>query len=134
MEFIQWQESLSVGVKAFDAEHRQLIEQINNLNQSLRVGAGARTLGIILDSLVSYTAIHFAHEEEYMRLYDYPAYAEHKLEHEALTAQVAEYKERLASGKASFSIELLTFLSEWLTNHIMKTDRQYRDFFTLKGV
>ena len=69
-----------------------------------------------------------------MRLYDYPAYAEHKLEHEALTAQVAEYKERLASGKASFSIELLTFLSEWLTKHIMKTDRQYRDFFTLKGV
>lgn len=134
MEFIQWQESLSVGVDAFDSEHRQLIDQINKLSQSLRVGAGARTMGIILDSLVSYTAIHFAHEEEYMRLYDYPGYEEHRLEHEALTAQVAEFKERLASGKASFSIELLTFLSDWLTNHIMKTDRQYREFFMLKGV
>ena len=104
MEFIQWQESLSVGVKAFDSEHRQLIDQINKLSQSLRVGAGGRTMGIILDSLVSYTAIHFAHEEEYMRLYEYPGYEAHKLEHEALTAQVAEYKERLASGKTSFSI------------------------------
>ena len=134
MEFIQWQESLSVGVKAFDSEHRQLIDQINKLSQSLRVGAGGRTMGIILDSLVSYTAIHFAHEEEYMRLYEYPCYEEHKLEHEALTAQVAEYKERLASGKTSFSIELLIFLSDWLTNHIMKTDKRYMEFFRLKGV
>ena len=134
MQFIEWKESMSVGVKAFDEEHRQLIEQINKLNQSLSVGAGARTMHIILDSLVSYTAIHFAHEEEYMRLYDYPSYEEHRREHEELKAQVADYSERLSSGKSSFSLELLTFLRDWLTNHIMKTDRQYREFFAGKGV
>ena len=134
MEFITWTESLSVGVNAFDAEHRQLIDLINKLNHSLSIGAAPRSMGIILDSLASYTAIHFSHEEEYMALYDYPLREAHHAEHEELKNQVAEFKERLVSGKGSFSLELMIFLRDWLTNHIMKSDMQYRDFFRVKGL
>jgi hemerythrin-like metal-binding protein len=134
MEFITWTESLSVGVKAFDSEHRQLIDLINKLNHSLSVGAASRLMSITLDSLASYTAIHFAHEEEYMALYDYPLLESHKTEHAELNAQVAEFKERLASGRGSFSLELMIFLRDWLTNHIMKSDMKYKDFFIVKGL
>ena len=134
MEFIEWNDAMSVGVKYFDDEHKQLITLLNNLNHSLSIRATQKTMSDILVNLVKYTVIHFKHEEEYMALYDYPAIIQHKKEHEELTRQVLEFKERLDEGKGSFSIELLTFLRDWLTNHILGSDMVYKEFFHGKGV
>jgi len=134
MEFIAWNDSMSVGVKTFDEEHKQLITLINKLNHSLTVGATQKTMYNILINLVKYTVIHFQHEEEYMALYDYPASAQHKKEHEDLKKQVTDFKDRLDSGKGAFSIELLIFLRDWLTKHILGSDMAYKDFFRSKGV
>ena len=134
MEFIEWKDSMSVGVAHFDKEHKQLIMLINNLNHSLSVGATQKTMSDILVNLVKYTVIHFTHEEEYMSLYDYPDMAAHKKEHEELKRQVVEFKERLDSGKGAFSLELLIFLRDWLTSHILSSDMAYKPFFQSKGV
>jgi len=86
----------------------------------------------ILNRLVKYTVIHFNHEEEYMKLYDYPDYDSHRKEHLELTTQVQDFSKRLAEGKSSFSLELMTFLKDWLTNHILGTDMKYKSFFSNK--
>ena len=134
MEFISWNDAMSVGVEKFDSEHRQLVDLVNELNHALTVGAARVKLSGILDRLVKYTVIHFGHEEEYMALYDYPQTESHRKEHSALTAKVAEFQERLANGKDSFSIELIVFLRDWLVNHILGTDMAYKEFFRAKGV
>ncbi|MBN1531340.1 MAG: hemerythrin family protein [Spirochaetes bacterium] len=134
MEFIEWNENLSVGVKKFDDEHRSLIDFINRLNHALQVKETKKTVEEILDGLVRYTGIHFTHEEELMTLYDYPRLAAHKEEHQKLTAQVAEFNERYRSGGAPFSLELMVFLKDWLINHISGSDMAYSDFFRSKGV
>ena len=84
--------------------------------------------------MVKYTAIHFTHEEELMQIYDYPKYTEHKREHDALTQKVTDFYTRLQSGKASFSLELMQFLRNWLIDHIQGSDRAYSGFFNGKGV
>lgn len=134
MDFISWTESLSVGVKGFDSEHKQLIGFVNELNHALVAGSAQRTMGEILRNLIDYTKIHFRHEEEYMVLHEYSAYVAHKAEHDALTKQVVDYYQRFLDGKTSFSIELLNFLRDWLVNHIQGTDSKYREFFSSKGV
>ncbi len=134
MEFIEWNDGMSVGVEKFNGEHQQLIQFVNRLNQALKAGGARKELENILTGLVKYTAIHFTHEEEYMKIHDYPDYAAHKKEHDTLTAQVTDFFERFKSGSASFSLELLVFLKDWLVNHIMGTDMKYREFFTRKGV
>lgn len=134
MDFIEWDESLSVGVSVFDKEHKQLISLVNKLNQALSAGSAKKSMEDILQSLVKYTKIHFRHEEEYMTLYDYPEYLKHKQEHDELTAQVLDFAERYQAGKVSFSLELMNFLKDWLTKHIMGTDMKYREFFQGKGV
>lgn len=134
MDFINWNENLSVGVRIFDEEHKQLISYVNDLNHALVAGSAQRTMGDILKNLISYTKIHFRHEEEYFLLHEYPNYDAHKAEHEALTRQVSEYYDRFMAGKSSFSIELLNFLRDWLVNHIQGTDSKYRAFFSDKGV
>ena len=134
MDFIEWNDSLSVGVSVFDKEHKQLIALVNKLNQALAAGSAKKTMEDILRSLVNYTKIHFKHEEEYMTLYDYPEYAKHKAEHDDLTRQVMEFSERYSTGKTSFSLELMNFLKDWLTKHILGSDKKYKDFFQSKGV
>jgi len=132
MEFIEWGQHLSVGVKVFDDEHKQLIALVNKLNQALQAGSAKKTMKEILSNLVNYTKIHFKHEEDYMVLYDYPEYQKHKQEHEALTNQVMDFLQRYNSGKASFSLELMNFLKDWLTKHILGSDKKYKDFFVSK--
>lgn len=134
MEFIEWGEHLSVGIKVFDQEHKELVALVNKLNQALKAGSAKKTMEDILQSLVNYTKIHFKHEEDYMVLYDYPEYQKHKQEHEALTNQVLDFLNRYQAGKASFSLELMNFLKDWLTKHILGSDKKYKDFFLSKNV
>jgi hemerythrin-like metal-binding protein len=133
MELISWTDNLSVGVATFDAEHKKLINYVNELNQALSIGSTQKTMEDILTNLVNYTVIHFNHEEDYMKIHDYPGYADHHKEHEELKAQVSDFNNRLKSGKASFSLELMMFLKNWLAQHIMGSDMQYKDFFIGKG-
>lgn len=132
MNTIEWADNISVGVKLFDEEHKELINFINKLNNALQIQSTKKTMEEILAGLVNYTKIHFKHEEEAMLKYNYPDYLKHKEEHDRLTSQVTEFHERLNSGKSSFSLELMDFLSNWLINHIQKIDMRYKNFFTNK--
>ncbi len=134
MEFIEWGEHLSVGVTVFDNEHKQLVSLVNKLNQALLAGSAKKTMQEILQSLVNYTKIHFKHEEDYMVLYDYPEYEKHKKEHDTLTEQVMDFYTRYQAGETVFSFELMNFLKDWLTNHILITDKKYKKFFQSKNV
>jgi hemerythrin len=69
-----------------------------------------------------------------MRIFDYSAYEEHKQYHQELTRQVKDFNEKFRSGKATLSMELLSFLRKWLTNHIMVEDKKYTPFFLGKGL
>lgn len=134
MEFIEWGEHLSVGVTVFDNEHKQLVSLVNKLNHALISGSAKKTMEEILQNLVNYTKIHFKHEEDYMLLYDYPEYEKHKKEHDALTDQVMDFYSRYQEGKTVFSLELMNFLKDWLTNHILISDKKYKNFFKSKNV
>ncbi|HNR89429.1 MAG TPA: bacteriohemerythrin [Spirochaetota bacterium] len=134
MDYIQWSDNLSVGVQVFDEEHKNLVGFVNRLNNALTIGSAKKTMEEILSSLIRYTIIHFKHEEDYMALHGYPALEKHRAEHEALKAQVADFHERFVAGKTTFSLELMTFLRDWLTNHILGSDMAYRGFFNERGV
>jgi hemerythrin len=134
MDFIVWTESLSVGVEQFNKEHKQLIFYINELNNALKIGSSAKTMENTLVQLVKYTEIHFNHEQEYMKLHDYPDYDNHVKEHEALKVQVYDFYDELQLGKTSFSLTLLIFLKDWLTNHILGTDMKYKEYYIKKGI
>jgi len=134
MDFINWEDKLSVGVAEIDTEHKKLISLINNLNHAIQIKSSTKTLEEILLSLIDYTKFHFGHEEKLLQQNGYAELPQHHKEHEELTAKVIDFHERLSTGKASFTLELMLFLRDWLINHIMKTDMQYKEFFNSKGI
>lgn len=125
MPLMTWQESYSVHVPEFDAQHKHLIDLLNRLYEAMTKGHASDVLSKILHELVTYTKTHFQAEERLMQSKHYSGYAAHKAEHEKFTAQVTQFQREFSEGKASLSTHLLNFLKDWLTNHIVHTDKQY---------
>jgi hemerythrin len=67
-------------------------------------------------------------------IYGYPGLASHQALHDALVKKVIEFERRFAAHDTRVTAELMTFLRDWLTFHIMKVDADYGRFLLAKGV
>ncbi len=134
MALITWSESLSVGVKKFDDQHKILIGHLNNLHDAMRGGKSTEVMGTILGELVDYTIYHFSSEEEVFESSSYPDTEKHKAEHKAFTDKASALQKEFEAGKLFISVELLNFLIDWVQNHIQGSDFAYRKFFSDKTV
>lgn len=130
-----WSESLSVGVKTLDDDHKKLVDMINELVDGITNKRRLEALTQVLDKLVHYTKLHFAREEDYFNRTGYPQASTHIQQHRTLIQQVAQLQTRLKAGDTSLlSLDLMKFLQEWLTRHIMDTDKQYKDHLNSNGI
>ena len=135
MALMTWNQNMSVGVKVLDDDHKRLVALINELHDALKTGHGKDALGKILDSLVSYTKSHFAHEEQFFARTNYPDSAAHKKQHDDLTKQVLEVQTKFKNGATgNLSLEVMMFLKDWLTNHIQGSDKKYGPYLNSKGI
>lgn len=135
MPLMSWNDKMSVGVDAFDNDHKKLVAMLNDLFEAVQAGKGKDALGKILDGLVSYTKEHFAREERQMQQHAYPDFAAHKKEHDDLAKQVLEVQKKYNSGQtATLSMEVMNFLKNWLIKHIQGSDKKYGPFMNAKGV
>ncbi len=125
MAHIQWSDRLSVGLASIDAQHRKLVDFINELYDAMMKGEGKSHTGPILKKLIRYTHEHFAVEEADMQKSGYPDIAHHKELHRELTKQVEDFEARFERGEVTLSISMLQFLNEWLTGHIIGVDKLY---------
>ena len=132
-KLINWSRSYSVGVNQMDSEHQRLIDIINNLYTAMRAGRSKDAIGSILDELVEYTKTHFAHEERLMKESGYAGFDEQKRAHEALISQVIEIQGKYRSGTA-LGQEVMSFLKNWLVNHIQGLDKRYGPVMNKKGI
>jgi len=135
MPLIEWSNELSVGIDSIDEQHKKLVNMINALNDAKLTGSSNELLGKIFSGLAAYTQKHFAYEENMFAEYGYSDSEEHKRQHSELIAQVVELKERfMENPQGTINADLMQFLKRWLTNHIMRTDKDYAEFLISKGV
>ncbi|NLH15732.1 MAG: hemerythrin family protein [Phycisphaerae bacterium] len=130
MALIEWTSNLSVGVDEMDQQHRKLVSLINQFHDALKVGHGDQIAAGILVQLVQYTQTHFAAEEHLMARFGYPELHNHKKLHAVLVEQVGRMAEKIKSGKMVSPVSIATFLKDWLSQHILGTDKLYGQFIT----
>ncbi len=131
---VSWSHGLSVNIREIDEQHKKLVQLLNDLYAAMKAGKGEAVQARLLEELVNYTIHHFENEERYLTKYGYPEFRQHKQEHEALKAKVADFAGKLRQGKVAVSSEILTFLKNWVVNHIKKTDKRYSSFLNQKGL
>jgi len=129
-----WDDSLVVGIKDIDAQHKILVRMICELHEAMRTGKGKAQVEHIVKGLEDYAVEHFGFEESLMEKYKYPGYLNHRKEHDAFVEKVMAFGEEFRANKTALTTEIMDFLKNWLVGHIKGTDKKYAPFFHDRGV
>lgn len=134
MPFVQWNESYSVHNKELDAQHKRLFAMMNRLHEAMSVGEANKMVGKLLVELGDYAKHHCAAEEEKLEHAGYPRLAQHRREHVVLAKQIAELAEQHRAGQVTVALRLMTYLQEWLQNHVLTNDQLYSEWLKRAGL
>jgi len=133
-EFMPWSADLELGVKMFDDQHKELVKLINKLYDAMKDNRGEEVLLSILDKLVDYTVYHFDNEEEMFAKYGYENRAQHIKIHTDLKKTAMDLKQKIVNGETVIGFNVISFLENWVKNHILVEDRKYIELFKKKGL
>jgi len=134
MDFLVWNEALSVGVPEIDADHRRIIDLVNKLHEGLTGLDPGAVVSDSLAALVDYTEYHFSREERAMEHCTYPARQEHMVSHrrfeEDLRCFQDDYNRAFPEGEGAKEVgeRLLAYLKAWLVGHIIHADGALRPY------
>jgi hemerythrin len=123
--FFKWSASYSVNIKAIDSQHQELVNILNRLFVAVSRREGDKVVAEILDALTSYTRTHFALEERLMRQAKYADVDLHVAEHNKLVDQLESLRQKHLLDKKAIHFEILSFLKNWLKEHIQGVDMKY---------
>jgi hemerythrin len=134
MPLLEWSDDFSVHVAEIDGQHRRLVAILNELYEAMKTGQPEEQLEQLIGQLAQYAGEHFATEEKYMLQTGYTGYTAHCNEHTAFTAQVTDFITGLNGGRFSLSMEIATYVRDWIRTHVMGTDQQYSAWFNQHGI
>ncbi len=121
--FVEWSKDLETGITFVDADHKVLINLLNQVDDCIHQNEETSILGSVLDALVEYTHYHFLREEKMMDLCDYDGLDTHRDSHRLLSKQVSTIYRDYQKNPLNVSLHnLRDFLKAWLVNHIMGAD------------
>ena len=120
---IVWNKRLDTGIEVIDAQHRQIVAYINDLEVA-KTKQDKRLVTDVIEQLIDYTQSHFGFEEALLEEAGYKLLKPHREGHELFIKRVAEFTMRAVKGE-EITEELHSMLSEWLLKHIANDDRDY---------
>ena len=123
-------ESNITGISAIDTQHKELIDRVNSLLESIVLAKGNEKVAKTIEFLESYVKIHFDTEEDYMERYNYPDYQLHKKEHAMLTNNVLRLKKELEQMGATHQLSkaVREIIGDWIMAHTKTMDMQFVPF------
>ncbi len=129
MAHLVWSEDLNTGIDVIDAQHRQIVGFINQLDDARSKG-DRKLVKDVLDGLIDYTVAHFSFEETLMEDVGYAYLRPHQKVHEQFVRRVSDMRDQFERGEEVVDA-LHSLLHRWLFNHIRHDDDSYAK--TVKG-
>lgn len=129
-----WSKKFFTGVAEIDYQHFKIVNYINDLYQKFLNNTSYSEMMSVLTELGAFAAEHFKYEEVLMEKYDYSRIKAHKVQHTKLLDDLGNFVEKLNSKDAQIDESFISFLKDWLINHILYEDMQYSPFFKSKGL
>lgn len=124
-----WEEKYSVGVELIDNQHKMMFSTINELLDTINTMPTTEKLTSIIDQLVQYKKYHFATEEKFFKEFNYEKTAEHMGLHQEFNERLNKIKEENGDNIIALAFALVDFLEDWLINHLMTADQDYKECF-----
>jgi methyl-accepting chemotaxis protein/hemerythrin len=130
---LEWDESFATGIARFDNEHRTLFGMVNQLHDAMQQKRSHEAIGQILNGLAEYTVNHFAEEERSFSQTGYPEADQHTQLHKKLVDQVVALIAKFNAGEKLLTQDVISFLQDWLINHIKGVDKRYGPHLSKHG-
>ena len=125
---VEWSKDIEIGVDFVDADHKVLINLLNQINDCIEQHEESTVVGSVLDALVEYTNFHFMREEKMLESCGYADLTSHQKTHQDLSQQVLKIYADYQNDPWTVNPEdVLEFLKSWLVDHIMGHDFAYRE-------
>jgi hemerythrin len=129
--FIEWSQDFEIKVPVVDAEHKYLVQLVNDLHAEFTNDNLDNNLIDIFTHLASYAKKHFANEESVMDKVTYPEIEEHKKEHRELLQTARKLSVQYLDGSKSITADTMNFLKTWVLSHIIESDYKIGKFVEL---
>lgn len=136
--YFKWKDDYKVDVSEIDSQHKKLFEIGGRISELMGLDDEYDhydEIKEIFEELKDYTAYHFGYEEKLMEKYGYKDLDAHKIEHAFMVKKINKLEKKdFDEDQRGISLDLVSFVSDWITGHILNTDLQYKEFFSKAGV
>jgi hemerythrin-like metal-binding protein len=126
MPVTSWHEHHAADFQPIDAQHREMIEMLQETQAAAVEGRSARQVGSIFAKLVESIDRHFRDEELLMRANAWPSSDEHMRQHAGMLALVRDIEFDLQLGRIQPATALIQALADRLVAHTMLEVNEYR--------
>ena len=116
-----------------DAHHRMLTALAGGLRRAVLAGSAPETITDLFERLLSYMAMHFAHEERLMMQNKFPDFEAHRRMHEMALQTIRKLDQAFRDGDTNAAAQASDFINDWESRHIPGSDAQLRDYFGRKS-
>lgn len=127
----KWQDSFSCGITEIDNQHKKLFEIGARVYETATLNDEYDhydELTQILQELLDYTQYHFGYEEKLFIKYNYENITSHKFEHDFFIKKLQKIsKKDLEDNQGQTLLEIVRFVADWITGHILDSDMKYRE-------
>jgi hemerythrin len=138
MIVFKWRSEFSCNVEEIDNQHKKLFEIGGRLYDLVSLGNEYDhydEIMRILSELREYTEYHFSYEEKLLMEQGYEQADIHKIEHDFFIKKIRKLENLDIDENQDESImKIITFVADWISSHIMKTDNQYKAYLNSRGV
>ncbi len=124
-----WSINFSVSVKEIDDQHKVLISIINEATELIRTDdCTFNTMYEMVTKMDRYVVEHFQFEEKLMFENSYPELEEHVRQHNQFRYDMEKFNIFDVKQPKNFIEDALVYLMDWLTKHIMSTDKRFGNY------
>ena len=128
MEFIEWNDSHSVGHVLMDAHHQVFFRIVRMFGESANLDDQDDVKKCIA-FLVEYVSMHLGAEEALMRKAAYPELDQHKALHQTFAQKIRSARDIFLKDPSALATEeLLQTMQDWFVNHVLDEDRKYMPY------
>ena len=124
----EFKDEYLTGVESVDAENRRLFEIAEEayvLSKEEFMVDKYDQVRHILGELKNYAFEHFEHEEAYMDSINYKYKFIQKVQHDQFREKINDMDlDHIDENTEDMLDEILTYLTNWLVNHILEHDKQ----------
>lgn len=134
----KWKDAYNCNIAEIDKQHKRLFEIGSNIYDVASLNDHYDHYDEIMEilaELTDYTIYHFSYEEELLQKHGFTGYEMHKVEHDFFVKKLKKISRKDIEGEQNSTLmEIVSFVADWISGHILHTDMNYRDFLSAKGV